>query len=215
MEAPSHSQGHGRRSDAKVQCVVIPKHGNDTEAHQRIETYLEDLTQEKDLHSFRCSIRKVLRWWIVDLTPSQLEQVKQNPDVKSATIDREISHHRAVPARHLVDLVDQPPLRAPPRKRDTQYTYQKEQGTSPMHLIQISQPKDDRDYCSYQDYVYNEAAGEGIDIYHIEQVRIWDTLSSQLPFDMISANTLSRDREWPLSMLRSGIPPPLAISDCD
>ncbi|KAJ5569481.1 Subtilisin-like protein [Penicillium hispanicum] len=166
MEPPSYAERPERRSDEKVQCVVIPKNGTDTEARQRIETYLEDLTQEKDLHSFHCSIRKMLRWWIVDLTPSQLEKVKQNPDVKSATIDREISHHRALPLQH---QFPQPALQAVHHKRDSQYTYQKEQGTSPMHLIQISQPKDDRDYCSYQDYVYNEAAGEGIDIYHIEQ----------------------------------------------
>lgn len=89
--------------------------------------------------------------------------------------DEEVAHHRAIfgPEHSIIEEFTETPL----KKREASYTYQMPRDDSPGHLIQFSQPEGDKDYCKYSDYVYSENAGEGLQIYHIEQASMRAFLS--------------------------------------
>lgn len=178
MESPSIEYGMGtsiessntieERTGKIFQYVVVPKDGTDAEALNQTESYLQTLTGATHVHSFTCRKRGLLRWWIVDLTPPQVDEVKKQDHVKSVRIDDEVAHHRAIFGPQYSILEEFPG--APVSKRASSYTYQMPKGDSPDHLTQVSQPKGETDYCKYSDFVYEESAGEGIHVYHIEQV---------------------------------------------
>lgn len=123
-------------------------------------------------------------WWIVNATPSQLKEIKGHKGIAFAAESRKAAESRAV--HHNSERI-QPLLNednddklghsSTLAKKDSTQLY-KAQLNAVKELRQLSIPKDVSDQDQWPDYVYQEAAGEGIPILHIEMVCVFFSTSS-------------------------------------
>jgi hypothetical protein len=164
--------GKAPRKEETLRCVVAPKKGSDKATIGNIEDDLKKITHTDKIYSFNDDGE--LKWWIVQLTPEQLKEIKGHKGVGLARetwrMEPARAVHRSFEIPHRLLSNDSKLGRLPLlRNRDGTQGYEA-QLNAVKELRQISIPKDVSDLDQWPDYVYEKAAGEGIYIYHIEMV---------------------------------------------
>ena len=123
------------RSDpgSLVEYVVRPRDGNNTDALQKTEGFLKQLTQQSSIYSYT-DRNGALRLWMVNTTESQVDTIKQNDGVASVDENAIVATpFAAVPAPTEPAKLSE----ASKAKRETQYATQL---NADYELTMISQP---------------------------------------------------------------------------
>lgn len=156
----------GKQSQTKTACVITPTDGKDSILVQRLEESIKAVTGLSNIYSWTTD--NELKWWTVDLTSSQLSELRRNIDVDFAGESHFTKDFRAVPDE-LASSSD-PFLASTIVEREAGQVYDW-QVAAGGDLISISSPKGDEGSC-LPGFVYPIEAGRTTYIYQLEFVRL-------------------------------------------
>lgn len=142
--------------ETKTECLVVPRDGKNASQLHQLETFLKTATATSQVSPV--TTNDEIKGWIVDLTDVLLHELQRNEDIKfvgPTKFDDNVDdsmHNLSHP--HTLS------------KRDPVYVAQ----TRAVPELRVCSTPPYSDWDCYESYVYDKKAGQGIYIYHIEDV---------------------------------------------